>query len=122
MSDLSEMFKDMITRRPGVAEGSSIAVVSEDDHEGGGGGGGGGGGESGSSPQKKMKQTTLSFGVKSGPGAGAGGKSSGKGKGREVEVVLEGIEEEYPEPKGEYLSRLVKKLGGRKLRVATMCR
>jgi hypothetical protein len=52
------------------------------------------------------------------------GKGKGKGKDAEVDDIddhLAGVDA-YTKPKGHYLAQAVKKMGGRKLRVATMCR
>lgn len=99
MSDLTEMFKDMITRKP-----TSAADRDGSDDEDGEMMGGGG--------SKDLKQSKLSFG-KITKGKEPEKKSSYNGTG--------GIEEEYPAPKGEYLADLVKKMGNRKIRIATMC-
>jgi hypothetical protein len=86
MSDLSEMFRDMITRKPGSAVDANAAADE--------------GGDLKSAKGKGLKQTKL-FANKKDP---------------------DDIASMYPEPKGVYLAEVAKKLGGRKLRVATMCR
>jgi hypothetical protein len=87
MSDLSEMFRDMITRKPGSAVDANAA---DDDQDG----------DLKSSKSKGLKQTKLFANKKD----------------------ADDIASMYPEPKGVYLAEVAKKLGGRKLRVATMCR
>ena len=128
MSDLASMFRDMITRDPNsdastssspskasTSSGARVeAIVSDDEEEG-------------SSPKKSKgagiegkKQTTLFGFIK--PQKPAEGK--GKGKDAEVDDIddhLAGVDA-YTKPKGHYLAQAVKKMGGRKLRVATMCR
>ncbi len=86
MSNLSEMFRDMITRKPGSATDANEASDEDDDVK---------------SKKKTMKQSTLFA-------------KSGKED--------DDIATTYPEPKGVYLTAVAEKLGGRKLRVATMCR
>lgn len=87
MSNLSEMFRDMITRNPDSAVDANETDDEDDDTP--------------ESKKKSMKQTKLFAKV---------GKDDGD------------ISAMYPEPKGVYLAEVAKKLGGRKLRVATMCR
>lgn len=131
MSDLASMFRDMITRDPNPDASSSTSspskastssgarvenvVNSDDDDEG----------ASGKSPKGK-KQTTLFGFIKPKKEEAVNGKGKGKGKGKGVDEDavddhLAGVDA-YVKPKGHYLAQAVKKMGGRKLRVATMCR
>lgn len=134
MSDLASMFRDMITRDPNsdastssspskasTSSGARVeAIVSDDEEEG-------------SSPKKSKgagiegkKQTTLFGFIK--PQKPAEGKTKGKGKGKGKDAEVDDIDDHlagvdaYTKPKGHYLAQAVKKMGGRKLRVATMCR
>jgi hypothetical protein len=106
MSDLASMFRDMITRVPGSSSGSQDAIVEEDEPKL-------------ESPEKggAKKQTTL-FGFMK-PQPVANGSSSKNTKGKSALVDQDG--KGFGLAKGVYLAKAVKKLGGRKLRVATMC-
>lgn len=116
------MFRDMITRRSGTEKVQTHSSDGEDDAK-----------PSGSKSKStlkspiKGKQTTLFGFLKPGPTSGT---SKEKQKATDVETTSGSFEnfenvdvaKRYKEPKGTYLEETVKRLGGRKLRVATMCR
>jgi hypothetical protein len=141
MSDLASMFRDMITRHPTDSSGGSsspgnspskqstssgavVEMIVDTDEEG-----------KKSKAGKKAtgdgkKQTTLFGFLKSEPAAPASSTKSTKGKKKQeleddddvsIDERLAGVDA-YTKPKGHYLAQTVKRLGGRKLRVATMCR
>lgn len=88
MVELSDMFRDMITRKPNSATDAAADDVDEDEDV---------------KPAKKEKKQSKLFALHS-------------------KADPEDVAAKYPEPKGVYLAEVAKKLGGRKLRVATMCR
>lgn len=140
MSDLASMFRDMITRHPNDSSGGSSSsgnspskqstssgavvemIVDSDEEE-----------KKGKVGKKATgdgkKQTTLFGFLKSEPVAPAASAKSSKGKKKQevedddvsIDERLAGVDA-YTKPKGHYLAQTVKRLGGRKLRVATMCR
>ena len=142
MSDLASMFRDMITRHPTDSSGGSsssgnspskqstssgalVEMIVDSDEEA----------QKGKVGKKAMgdgkKQTTLFGFLKSEPVAAATSAKSTKGKKKQkvedddddvsIDERLAGVDA-YTKPKGHYLAQTVKRLGGRKLRVATMCR